>query len=47
MAGFAISSSITNAAESIQAAGYDSVHTAGAVTVADPWGTPVRILASQ
>jgi catechol 2,3-dioxygenase len=40
-------SDVANAAESIQAAGYESVQAADSVTTADPWGTPVRIRAAQ
>jgi catechol 2,3-dioxygenase len=38
---------VTKAAESIQSAGYESAQAADSVTAADPWGTRVRILASQ
>ena len=38
---------VTNAAESIQSAGYEFAQAADSVTTADPWGTRVRILASQ
>jgi catechol 2,3-dioxygenase len=40
-------SDVANAAESIEAAGYESVQAPDSVTTADPWGTPVRILAAQ
>jgi catechol 2,3-dioxygenase len=40
-------SDVANAAESLEAAGYEFVQAVDSVTTADPWGTPVRIRAAQ
>jgi catechol 2,3-dioxygenase len=40
-------SDVANAAESIRAAGYESVQAGDSATTADPWGTRLRILAAE